>query len=717
MSYRCLLTILSVISSLSASMDFYGYRKDLSLRDSVTRFSQVLLGTSELETTEISVLPKGTYLDITEDAWISSDVTKLNLSGLTSDYLFKGSLPVPTEATVTGLETWKGDTLYKAGLYESKYIYDKTVPDSLQLQESLNSRIALLQKHTDYSYELTMTRITLGERKHIRIRYLLRTNSNGPGNYQIPVLLHSQYGSNPRNIKFKVYADNNKNSFTLNTDKTCVLLTDTSTNLIPYRQTVQLVHSNQNISALNISEFTNDPYRGNYISVNTVVQDTLIKQLSKHISTVFIWRWNDSTSMIEFQNQMKTLSGYALSIIDQASRMKETILELKKLGNHIGLVHTIEGKTPLIFSSAALNDKEDSLVIRYLDSFNKESMYNRYAPLTSSPDPSWIPHETSTSIIEKSRNELLQTLGKASSLLQNDTVNKYHHIIILSAGSAPDNNLINMNADISEFIKKYSLTASGVQWRGVDIGASIPLSNTLYNWKNFLFPSFSPIIIQLRISNTQQPFSFPLTENDWKKPLSITGSTSAQWDSVLVFTGIDSEGRQTGTVNIKPMVFKFFADSGLAKIWANDNEHIADNEEIYPGGTFGILTKATYFQATVKSIMEDDHTKTCPYLNDDEIFAPKSAIQKKAVSIKKSVISLTNGILNITTPRNFTTLKIIDLSGRVLLSMDIKKFRTGISGFKIPMSLFMTKFASRKITLVLSGDGTEIITLLCGGVL
>jgi hypothetical protein len=698
-------------------MDFYGYRKDLSVRDSVTRFSQVLLGTSELETSEISILPKGTYLDITEDAWLSSDVTKLNLSGLIGDYLFKGSIPVPTEATVTGLQTWKGDTLYKAGLYESKYIYDKTIPDSLQLQESLNSRIALLQKHTDYSYELTMTRVALGERKHVRLRYLLRTSNTGSGTFQIPVLLHSQYGSNPRNIKFKVYADNDKNSFTLNTDKTCVLLTDTSTNLIPYRQTIQLVHSNQNKSALNISEFTSDPYRGNYISVNTVVQDTLIKQLSKHISTVFIWRWNDSTSMIEFQNQMKALSGYALSIIDQASRMKETILELKKLGNHIGLVHTIEGKTSLSFSSAALNDKEDSLILQYLNSFTKESMYNRYAPLTSSPDPSWIPHETSTSIIEKSRTELLQTLSKASSLLQNDTINKYHHIILLSAGSAPDNNLINMNTGISEITKGYSLTAPGVQWRGIDIGASFPLSNTLYTWKHYLFPSFSPIIIQLRISNTQQPFSFPLTENDWKKPLSITGRTSAQWDSVLVFTGIDSEGKQTGTVNIKPMVFKFFADSGLAKIWANDKEHIADNEEIYPGGTFGILTKATYFQATLKSIIEDDHTKTCPYLNDDEIFAPKSAIKNQVVPVKKSIISLANGVLNITTPRNFTTLKIIDLSGRVLLSIDIKKYRTGITGFRIPMNQLLTKFASRKITIVLSGDGTEIITHLCGGVL
>jgi hypothetical protein len=271
MKYRFLLYILSMISCLSASIDFYGYRKELSPRDSVIRFSQVLLGTSELETSEISVIPNGTYLDITEDAWVSSDVTKLNLSGLTSDYLFKGWLPVPVEATVAGLQIWKGDTLFKAGLYESKYIYDKTVPDSLALQESLNSRIALLQKHTDFSYELTMTRVALGERKHVRIRYLLRANSNGAGNYQIPVLLHSQNGSNPRNIKFKVYADNWKNAFTIITDKTCLLLTDTSTNLVPYRQSLQLVHSNRIKSTINITEFTIDPYKGNYISINAVV--------------------------------------------------------------------------------------------------------------------------------------------------------------------------------------------------------------------------------------------------------------------------------------------------------------------------------------------------------------------------------------------------------------------------------------------------------------
>lgn len=397
--------------------------------------------------------------------------------------------------------------------------------------------------------------------------------------------------------------------------------------------------------------------------------------------------------------------------------MKETMLELKKRGNHVGLVHTIEGKTSLSYTSAALNDKEDSLVFRYLDSFTKESIYNKYAPLSSSQDPSWIPHETATSLIEKSRNELVQALSNATSLFQNDTLNKFHHIIILSAGVAPNNNIKDMKNEISGIIKEYTSTVSNVQWRGVDIGASIPPSGNLYNWKGFLFPSFSPIIIQLRIRNAEQPFSFPLTESEWKIPLSITGRTYAPWDSVLVYTGIDSEGKQTGSVAVLPLIYRTPADSGLAKIWANDKEHITDNEDIYPGGTFGILTKATYFQATIKSVIEDDHTKMCPYLNDDEIFAPKTAIVKNVLSVKKSVVSITNGILNITTPKNYTTLKVVDLSGRVLLSIDIKKFRIGSSGFKIPMNLLLKKFASKKITVVLLGDGTEIITLLCGGVL
>ncbi len=718
MNHRCMLSILFIISSLSASMNFYGYRKDLIQHDSVsvTRFSQVLLGSSELEASEISVIPKGTYLDITEDAWISSDVTKLNLGGLTSDYLFKGSLPVPLQATVTGLQTWKGDTLFKAGLYESKYIYDKTVPDSLQLQESLNSRIALLQKHTDYSYELTMTRVSLGERKHVRIRYLLRTNSNGPGNYQIPVLLHSQYGSNPRNIKFKVYADNGNNTFTLNTGKSSLFLTDTSTNLISYQQSIQLILSTPNKSAINISEFTSVPYKGNYVSINAFIDDTLITQLSKRISTVFIWRWNDSASMIVFQNQMKTLSPFAHSIIEQASRMKEIMLELKKRGNHVGLIHTIEGKSSFSYTTTAFSDIEDSLIFLYLDSFNQETMYNKYAPLYSTPEPAWIPHEIPTSLIEQSRNEFVSSFSKASTLLQNDTVTKFHHIILLSSGNSPFDNLKDMKNEISGIIKNNTFTISAAQWRGVDFG-TIPQSSNLFMWKYFYFPSFRPTIIQLRIRNAQQPFSFPMAENDWKKPISITGRTDTEWDSTFVFTGIDGDGKQTGSVTVQPLVYRIHADSGLAKIWANDKDHIADNEDIYPGGTFGILTKSTYFQATIKNIVEDDHTKTCPYLNDDEIFAPKTAVRKSVHNVSKSTISIANGVLNITTPRNFSTLKIIDLSGRVLLSIDIKIFRTGISGFKIPMNLLLTKFASRKLTLVLSGDGTEIITLLCGGVL
>ncbi len=66
----------------------------------------MLLGTTELENSEITVTPKGSYLDIIEDGWLSSDVTKLNLYGLTGDYLMKGSFLFP-EATIVGLETWR----------------------------------------------------------------------------------------------------------------------------------------------------------------------------------------------------------------------------------------------------------------------------------------------------------------------------------------------------------------------------------------------------------------------------------------------------------------------------------------------------------------------------------------------------------------------------------------------------------------------------------
>jgi hypothetical protein len=46
----------------------------------------------------------------------------------------------------------------------------------------------------------------------------------------------------------------------------------------------------------------------------------------------------------------------------------------------------------------------------------------------------------------------------------------------------------------------------------------------------------------------------------------------------------------------------------MVKLWANDESHLTDKEEIYPAGTFGIVNKAAFLQATIDNKSDDIFT-------------------------------------------------------------------------------------------------------------
>lgn len=707
--------ILAITLPAGAYVDFYGYRGAVPQNDSIVRYTQKLLGYSELETSEISVIPRGTYLDITEDAWISSDVNNLNITGLTEDFMFKGTIPVPAEATVTGLQTWRGNTMYRAGLKKSEYISDASFNDSVSLQESLDSRIALLQQHSETIFEITLTRVSLGDNIHVRIRYLLRPTEGQTGTYTIPVLFHTAHGSNPKYQKFSVAADDNKRSYTLRTSSGEIKLSDTTTVMVPFMSTLHLTRLTDKNSTMTLSEFTSGAYRGNYLMVNTGVTDSIVARLSKPIATVFIWRWNGPQPMTTYKNQIRTLSDYARSIIDQARKIKQTVAALNKLGNSCALLHSIDGNDRYAFISDGLVDSTDSEVTEYLESMNELDIYDRYKDEESS-SPDWIVTEQgNTTVIERSRNEFITALTDAKDILSKSGSVSFKHIVVITTGNAPDNHLKDFSESTGELLDSISIDLRSVSWRGVDM-ATIETEKKIYSWNDFRFPAFNPVTLQLTVTNAEQPYSFPLDSDDWKTALTFTARTGPTWDTLLQWEGFDAEGTPTRTITETPTVFRFHADSGLAKLWAGDGDHIAESEAIHPGGTFGILTKATFLQATTAD-MSEELSSTVPFLSDDEIYAPReiSAKNKKAKINRKVSLRLTNGILHISNPGTFTTLSVFDLQGRLLMQIDLENYRRSINNYLIPLARLLKRNGLRMSVLRLSGNGTSRIFNIING--
>ena len=699
--------VLFIALPTSAFVDFYGYRAAIPKNDSLMRYTQTLLGYSELETSEITATPKGTYLDITEDAWISSDVNKLNITGLTDDFLFKGTIPVPKEATVTGLQTWRGQEMYRAMLKKSEYIADAAFNDSVTLQQSLDSRIALLQQHSETVFEITLSRVPLGDKIHVRLRYLLRPTEGQSGTYAIPVMFYTMYGSNPRYLQFSIGADNTKRKYTLQTASGEISLIDTATVMVPFMPTLSLTHVSERPSTMTLTEFTAGLYGGNYLMVNTAVTDSIVARLSKPIATVFIWRWNGPPRMTTYDNQIKTLSDDAWNIIDQAEKIRETITALNKLGNPCALVHTVDGGNRYAFVSDELTGGTDSSATEYLKSMNEMDLYERYKD-EAEPPPDWaVTENSSTTAIEKSRNEFITALTDAESLLAESKNAEFRHIVVITAGSVPNNNYPkDLSESISSILDSTSIDLRSVSWQGVDI-AAVQSGAPLYSWSNYRFPAFNPVTIQLSVTNTERPYSFPLAGSDWGSALTFTARTGPSWDTVLQWEGFDAEGTPTRTITEQPAVFRFHADSGLAKLWAGDGDHIAESEVVYPGGTFGILTKATFLQATTEDVA-DDISSTVPFLSDDEIYAPRTdaAENKRPELNRRFSLRLTNGILQISNPGDFTTLSVFDLQGRLLIKINLERYRTSGNHYSIPLAQLLKRNGLRMCVIRLSGNGT-----------
>lgn len=699
-----------------AYLSFYGYRGSIPRGDSIVRFFQTNIGYAQLETSEISITPRGGYLDITEDAWISSSVTSLNRSDLTDDYLFKGSLPVPRNAVVTGLHTWKGDTLYRAVLRKTNYNYDASYPDSLALQRALDTRIALLQQHTEDHYELTLARVSLGERKHVRVRYLLANAGGGMGHYNVPVLFHPSRGEQPQYVKLGFRADSAKLTYFLDSESGPILLADNSTRMVPYQRIYSFRYADSVTATLHTTSFADGPWAGTYMQLNATLTDSVLAGLSKPIETVFIWRWNAPQEFLVYDNQMKGLSDYAYTVINQAETIEGTLRKLSSRGYECGLLHSVEGRKKLAFKTSSLSDSSAGGAVEYLNTFTEQYLYERYVEEAAAL-PAWVPRETTgRTDIQKARDELIDLVETATSLMPGSRVD-HRHIIISSVGRVPNFHRTDLDEEIDSLVDGYTIAANSTEWRGVHVSRSMPSVwvQKLVSWHGYFFPAFAPVSVQIRLANRSQPYYFPLSAAEGTT-FSMSARTSRGWDTTFQWIGYDPDGEITAVHETKPVLFEAESDSGLAKLWAGDESHLAEKEEVYPGGTYGVVTKATFLRAGTDDLRNEDW-ESVPYLADDEIMAPRTSLMDRRVALKEGVtVTWHSGTLRIRGNPDLRTLKIFDHRGRLVMSVSLERFRRGAT-FRIPLRSILGASAPSILVVVVEGGGVRArFTLTPGGV-
>lgn len=689
------------VTSIYGYMEFLGYQKYIE-KDTL-KFRQVKLGTLQLELSEIQITPKGSYLDIIEDAWISSNLTETQLSNLTEYYLFKGTLSIPAKAAVTGLHTWKYNTLFRAKLILARITLDKVFLDSLTLKDFVNKNISRLEKQSEDLYTVTFTSIDLGERKHIRIRYLLPNTGNGTAQYTVPILFHCPSSSPPKYVKVTVMADSLKHSYILKTTAGDIQLKDNSTVMIPYQQNLYLTYANNVPSAIHRTIFTDGTWQGNYLLLNTKVPDSVFTRLSHPMEAVFLLRWNRPFSFITIQNQMKTLSSFAYKVLDQFKAINQIIQQLSDRGHRCGFIHSVEGKDPLKFSVSSNGDQGYKELMSYIAMFNEQYLYDTYKDMPDD-NPDWVLIENpGQTILEKSRAEFLYTLQTIKAMYA--TSQSYlKHFVVITAGSAPIGINIITPEQIDSLISGITCDATNSSWRGVDCAKVMPSATeqNLQLWNGYYFPSFQPTTLDLKVYNTKQPFSFPLPIDT--KAFAIAIKSSSAWDSLFYWTGY-YQGQVIGTTQSKPLIFDVPQDSGLVKVWARDENHVSEKEENNLGGVYGFVTKAMYLRAGIDDISSDTSTGV-PFLTEGEIVPIKPANQS-AIKLYSIWYSYINGVLTFSAldkciPQK---LKVYDLKGRQLLSVDLSFYRNNNGNYLIKLGQLLRVCSSQMLFCTIQGIG------------
>jgi hypothetical protein len=709
-------------SAAWAQFSFYGYRPYTPRDDSVAHYRQTRLGPVQLEDIEVRIVPRGGYLDITEDAWISGDLTEHGMHDLTDEYLYKGSLPVPDKAVVTGVQTWRYKTMYRARLKPTEYSTEQQYQDLYGLRRALDSRIILLLRHGENSYELMLSHAEIGARRHVRIRYLLPNTGSARAAYTIPVLLHQNHSQRPKFIRMTMHADADTHAYAVHTPSGAVRLSDSSSVIIPYQSSLRITSASQRLdtlhTALHSTRFEDGPYRGTYTLLNTSVTDSLVRRLSRKMETVFIWRWNGYERLTAVENGIRTVSDYGKTIASQARRILDAMETLGRTDQPCALIHSRENGQIENMPMQLVRDTSSGGPREYLARFDQRSIYDRYKNVAEAHDASWMPRELDANeqtSYDREREAFLATLREAVGLFSGSDM-MLRHIVLISAGKAPEGLRVLTRQKIDSLLDGATVDAANASWRGVDIGDLLPsrAEQQLTEWRGFGTPGFQPSTIQCKLtsrSSAHDPIVFPL-EAAPGKAFAVSFKSAMEWNSRITWIGFDHLGAITDTLSAPTLYYDAPRDSGLVKIWAGDRDRSGNGNETLIGQRYGVLTKATFLQAGLSDTADD--TGALPFLDDEEIVYPQPVIARRNNSRNGFQCRLIGAHLEVrlgaASPGAF--LELYDPSGRLLLRLALARYHHGGGLYRIDLRAFASVRPGSNLIAVVKTENTTKTALV-----
>ena len=340
-------------------------------------------GSVQVTAENLSVTVSPTYLDI-EDQILLTTATNGSYGNpndsVSSKLQISGTFTLPNGAVIEGALVWNGTQILQAKVRPSgKNVYDTTKADTVQYPSAAGALI--ISQISGNNYQLTLNSVSFGEAKQIRIRYLL-FNSFTANGFETPLVpISSSFGVTlPAQFQVSLKGAAGIQSVKLKQNGSAFIKNLPSTLFCNNDGTNYYLSSAQFSSPLiGNTSFSSGSWAGDYMMFWGGVPESLQVYAGLREEVVFLWKWIESGSFVQWSNNSKTISDYGTMAISQAGSIRQAANDIVQGPAKVGMLLDKGDSNYSNFPLCGKGSKGLDTLLGFLDGFDQQYILNTIA--------------------------------------------------------------------------------------------------------------------------------------------------------------------------------------------------------------------------------------------------------------------------------------------------------------------------------------------------
>jgi len=642
-----------------------------------------------------------------------------------------GKFEFPAGSVVSGAILWDGNKILRAKLKtkaDAESEYNDTVDHDWEWIPSPTDplMIGLSKRANSANYEITDTYdfklfpVKWGDTRKLRIRYLSPVkNSDGAFKMNIGSAFGRACNVRPSSFTLELTGSTGISSVALTNNKKVTYAVTSDAPLIlnmPYVIDMNYYvdsHSNPNYGKVvpvivDMTEkvsggkfFTTavdtGALAGEYLHFLATVPDELFTNAGVRREVVFLWRWENENSLVDWNNYSKYLSGYGYKALEQAGLIRDAAYRLLDGKAGVSMIHDrSEGSRDTVFAMGSKGSVEAANMTGYLDFLINNGGENIISGIsgyevTGEGDGDTLTAEQIDSIYFEGKNDFDVAITSIKSLFSPEE-KVIRHVVLVTVGKRKTDSKM-VYTDSIKGLEGVTFSGYGTDsqfpdgyWPGVDtkkICADRKLQDG-ESYSGYRIPKMQNVNLTLYLKTSKRinGFSIPKsgTGNYNYDQVYFTGHAANVWKDTVRWEAQDDAGNILGSYVQVPQRVSSPNDSDLIMLWGGSSS--SPYSETIKSGSLGYLigfVDESYsllampydsVSSALKKQLEDG--ADIGNLSRDEIFGPvklKTAQPKVVRTGISSVIKTASGVqfnINLGTAKN-VELVIYDLKGRVVM--------------------------------------------------